>query len=524
MRFYIHWEEASEFTLAVSWAEADTRGVSALCAHFAVALGASPGFRNTHAPSSEALQLKRATGKALPKDACVAATVGDGEDLFASYISTASAASASSSAATAAKEGAPKGGAPTDTSAVKAELQQYVDAAEESFGARMYARCKELYTELLRLQVLSDPTQISRALLRLGEVELLAGRPAAALPLLERSLEARPKGSAAARLVARAHEALGHYDAAQEVLQDALDAPFGAPSAKEKKKLEVALGQSLFWGGRRAEGGALLTKLVQADMSDQEALLAYGSAALELGQTEDAMKIFLKLLTTRNDDKKIRKLLARCLSADEGLSQLRAQLPFDTSSAAALAFLATIAKDHSAIELSIKLFEEAVRIVPESATYSLNLAHTLEVELRYDAALEVICAFCSHNPKRSVGDLSCETFCEVLSKARAASDADRKTAVKMHEGSSIARLPAAGELIRQPRVDASVGLSLNEATSYPLAATLPVDKASLTAFFAAFFRIRHRPVFPLFSHAICFQTARAARALHDGRQGALRQG
>ena len=87
--------------------------------------------------------------------------------------------------------------------------------------------------------------------------------------------------------------------------------------------------------------------LLQQDMDDPACLEAYGEACLDLGQVDDALKIYLRLVTQKSEDKGIRRLLARALMADGGLAELRTHLPHVRGSAAALAFLATIVKDHS---------------------------------------------------------------------------------------------------------------------------------------------------------------------------------
>ena len=87
--------------------------------------------------------------------------------------------------------------------------------------------------------------------------------------------------------------------------------------------------------------------LLQQDMDDPACLEAYGEACLDLGQVDDALKIYLRLVTQKSEDKGIRRLLARALMAEGGLDELRTHLPHVRGSAAALAFLATIVKDHS---------------------------------------------------------------------------------------------------------------------------------------------------------------------------------
>lgn len=109
-------------------------------------------------------------------------------------------------------------------------------------------------------------------------------------------------------------------------------------------------------------------------------------------QVDDALKIFLRLIVVQSENKTIRKLLARSLNSPLGLELLRGHLPdqelssnlhaglqlptrarcsyftsgvhaeplytFQESSAVALAFLATIVKEHSGIDNAIDLYEQ----------------------------------------------------------------------------------------------------------------------------------------------------------------------
>ena len=170
----------------------------------------------------------------------------------------------------------------------------------------------------------------------------------------------------------------------------------------------------LFRGGDRGKGGKLLTQLLQEDMDDPAALEAYGEAALELGQVDDALKIFLRLIVAQSENKDIRRFLARTLKSPGGLDQLREHLPDQESSSSALAFLATVVKDHSGADEAIDIYEQVTRLSPSVASYALNLVHCIELNLDYPKALGALHAFLSANPTRSVGTLSCSEFAAAL--------------------------------------------------------------------------------------------------------------
>ena len=123
----------------------------------------------------------------------------------------------------------------------------------------------------------------------------------------------------------------------------------------------------------------------------------------------------------------MRSLLARALQLDTNLKFLYVNLPPDReASAPALAFLALVVKDYSAMDEAIMLYRKSCELRPESASYALNLVpntahsldvapqfmwvwhmcclqvHTLEVGLRYEEAVDAVFTFCRANPQMKV--------------------------------------------------------------------------------------------------------------------------
>jgi hypothetical protein len=60
-------------------------------------------------------------------------------------------------------------------------------------------------------------------------------------------------------------------------------------------------------------------------------------------------------------------------------------------------------KDYGATEESAALYYKAMDATPEMTTYVLNLVHTLEVQNKYEEALDVALAFCRRFPDMGVG-------------------------------------------------------------------------------------------------------------------------
>ena len=163
---------------------------------------------------------------------------------------------------------------------------------------------------------------------------------------------------------------------------------------------------------------------------------------------------------------------------------LEEQLPDSTGSAAALAFLATVVKDHSGVAQSIALYERAVRITPSSASYALNLVHTAELRFDHAEALRPLYAFCAANPDLAVGGLSCATFAAALPPlasltqlrhtAPAAADAAAPTA---------AAAAAAGAARALPEIDATAGAGVEGQPGAAAAGTYSAEDLDLLALY-----------------------------------------
>jgi hypothetical protein len=132
-------------------------------------------------------------------------------------------------------------------------------------------------------------------------------------------------------------------------------------------------------------------------------LLAYSYFARSYCKAEDAMRGLLKAIVLEQSNKRARRLLAKVLKADVGLENLLSQLTPNPSTATAYAFLATICKDHSAIQTSIELLRRGLALNPTSASYMLNITHDHEVLNRYDDALIEATRFLGDNATLRVG-------------------------------------------------------------------------------------------------------------------------
>ena len=206
-----------------------------------------------------------------------------------------------------------------------------------------------------------------------------------------------------------------------------------AGSEAQNLDLDIIALQSecLFAAGRHSDAA----NLINGHMSDAGAeihmsiLLAYSGFALQYGKIPEALRAMLKAVTIDQRNKKARKILTDILVKDGGFEELIEQLPPSEKSAAAYAFLATIAKDHSAIPLCIALLSLALQYRPDSASYALNLVHAIEVQNDYDGAINAARSFLSANQVVSVsggvGAFTCGALLDALDGGKASvEDAD----------------------------------------------------------------------------------------------------
>ena len=105
--------------------------------------------------------------------------------------------------------------------------------------------------------------------------------------------------------------------------------------------------------------------------------------------------MYLRLLVKDSGNKGIQESLSD-LVQKHGVAMLDGEFKKDANCAPALAFLATLIKDHGAVDECVSLYETACDYAPQSASYCLNLMHSLEVCFRYRDAIDVFRRFCRY--------------------------------------------------------------------------------------------------------------------------------
>mmetsp|Transcript_18834 Transcript_18834/g.31491 ORF Transcript_18834/g.31491 Transcript_18834/m.31491 type:complete len:731 (+) Transcript_18834:36-2228(+) len=508
MRFWVHWEDEPAFTLSVIWADTDLRTVAHLCDQFAAA---HAKMHPEHAVNGELLILATEEGQQVPREACVGSILADDDDIFATRSAVAAPPApalpvavpvAKSPVASLSAGDASSGAASID----KEALAPYQEAADKAWKSRQYAKAKSIHAELLALQ-----PRLAGSLRRLGEIEVICGRPLEAVPLLQKAVDAEPRNLSGRLLLAQACADMGENGDAVEVLEEALE--MTKVGSKAHKKVQLQLGRTLFKGGDRNRGGNLLTEILKADMDDAEAQQAYGEACIELEQIDNALKIYLRLITTKSEDRTIRRLLARSLKASGALALLAEQLPAQPSSAAALAFLATIVKDHSGVEQGIELYKQTCAVAPENTSYALNYCHTIELSLDYARAIEVVRMHCLANPDRSVGGVSCRDVAATLptrDELLAANSSSPTTGTKVQASGVSLRMTA------NPNVPAEAGRDTKDQAEIKPAGTYSSEDLDLLALFYTSVKILFvMGALEAASALVCLvEPARAVKDLH----------
>ncbi|EQC36809.1 hypothetical protein, variant [Saprolegnia diclina VS20] len=156
-------------------------------------------------------------------------------------------------------------------------------------------------------------------------------------------------------------------------------------------------------------------RLVMSDETDLDAIALYSAIAHERGRPVEAMQMILKVLTGRAKDRAVQAQFATFLEAPDGFTHLIATLdPSSATTAPAFAYLATIAKDYSAMTGCLACFAQAVALAPAHASYALNYVHALEVVVDHAAAYDVARLFCASNPTLTTGGLACRDVAAIL--------------------------------------------------------------------------------------------------------------
>eukprot|EP00941_MAST-03F_sp_MAST-3F-sp1_P005489 g5489.t1 len=244
-------------------------------------------------------------------------------------------------------------------------------------------------------------------------------------------------------------EAQEHYVRSAQPHEPPKDPAVAAEDAQregiDQASLLVKIGECMYAQGDEDTGIALYQKVLAEQENNPAALLAYARAAADRGKIEGALQIVLRVLVLRQHHRETRRFLAELLQLEKqddtpmkvrkgrkpvvidmgGMDALYSQFQLDSGQLGpAFAFLATVVKDFSAIDQSVKLYEKALSAIPNNACYALNLIHTMELcgKKGYSAALDVFRKFYKANASVMVGGVSCRAILDAMGSIRLTPD------------------------------------------------------------------------------------------------------
>ncbi|KAJ1628106.1 hypothetical protein T492DRAFT_875722, partial [Pavlovales sp. CCMP2436] len=347
MRVFVHFEQREPaHTLALAVYEADG-GVTAGCALVAFVAAYNAAHPAAQPLCAAELALVDGAGTALRPMQPLAACAASRGDLFVKLADARPAPPAMTATTVVA---APTPAAAAAAAATKALVAQ----GEAAFKAKRLRAASAAYEAVIAL----NPHHRA-SLSRLAEIEVGCERFEAAAAFLKRACDAARATALSAPttplLLARLADAyivLRRPRDAVLLVREALDlcpeGEGGEQGAARRARLLVKLGRALYDAGDRKTGSDLFMAVLDKDQEHPEALVEYAAVALECGQ--DALKVNLRLVVKRPDDKKVRRALCDTIAADDGCAHLFEQLAPSASAAPAHAFLATVVKDHSHLE------------------------------------------------------------------------------------------------------------------------------------------------------------------------------
>lgn len=152
----------------------------------------------------------------------------------------------------------------------------------------------------------------------------------------------------------------------------------------------------------------ILNSLIKEDKADTTAHLLYSKILFDRETYGMAIRIVLKVVVEEPKTKKAHRQFVEMISTPAGFQALQCEVLLPSrESAPAYAFLATIAKDNGALQLSSAMLQVSVEHSPSVASYALNLAHIYEVLCDLPRALECVCRYLALNPSRTIFGVSC---------------------------------------------------------------------------------------------------------------------
>jgi tetratricopeptide (TPR) repeat protein len=137
--------------------------------------------------------------------------------------------------------------------------------------------------------------------------------------------------------------------------------------------------------------------------TNDDALVEYAYALMDESFKPDyneSLSVLLRCLVKNQDNRRIKRLVSNLIKKcgpDLLIHNLTdaSSGKLDNSATPAIAWIALIVKEHSGIEEAISLYNKCLDMQPQNTSYVLNLVHTLELKLDYEACWNQIKSYCS---------------------------------------------------------------------------------------------------------------------------------
>ena len=398
MRLYIHLENTAlgpPHTKKISTKDDAATAASAL-AMFVESYCSEHGAGSL---KTGAVDLQDAEGATLDLSAPLASVAKEKDDL---YVVPSKAPKVAAPPA-APKPAAAKPAAPKSSPAAQPPKAAERAAAAEAPSSAVADKCAAQASELMSKGRVRDARQVlergldlgphAGCMAGLGECATKVGKHAVAATWYEKAAAALKAANGAGAALAEsralvnagaARMASGDDGAALAALKRAV-ALLGPVSGKDAAAVavdaHVAMSQLLLRAGRGQDAADLVVRaLSPPEHADHvEGHVTYAMIAEQHGKDAEALSVLLRLVVTKQDERKPRKLLAKVLSKAGGatsdevsfgggyaLKLLLQTVPLSPDAASAYAFLATCVKEHGAIDAACGLLHLAKTAKPDN--------------------------------------------------------------------------------------------------------------------------------------------------------------
>ena len=299
---------------------------------------------------------------------------------------------------------------------------------------KKYALAMQGCEEIVGLNQKISTRLKGHALTMLADMNLHANHLNKARSYAQQNLKLYRTDPEAVLLLARVMVEQEDHDEAFDLLEELMATKHRVLKAAdgEDKVLRAAalMGDCLMALGRGMEAADVLNNHLSMPGADSNSslLATYAELALRHDKVEEGIRALLKAIVLEQNDKRIRNLFAAAVQGEQGAEEVLRQIPSKPQSASAIAFLATIAKDGSALKSAAQFYRAALKMAPDSASYALNLIHILEAMDLPEEAMAETRNFLKKNASRRFGPhgncCTCGDFNDVLTTYDKAMDND----------------------------------------------------------------------------------------------------